>query len=108
MPADFKAVLDRLKPIHLGKDVHPPPATTKSVRAVYPDDARALGIQGDVELESIVDVDGKVAAVRVLRSVPGLDSAAIDAAKQWEFAPALLNGTPTPVVITMVMTFRIK
>ena len=80
----------------------------KSVKAEYPDEARAARIQGEVTLETIIDGDGKVAAVRVIRSVPGLDGAAIAAAKQWEFTPALLNGTPTPVLTTMVMTFTLK
>jgi TonB family protein len=108
MPVEFKEALDRLKPVRLGKNVAPPPAAKKSVKAEYPDEARAARIQGEVTLETIIDNDGKVAAVRVIRSVPGLDGAAIAAAKQWEFTPALLNGTPTPVLMTMVMTFTLK
>ncbi|HEX4565583.1 MAG TPA: energy transducer TonB [Vicinamibacterales bacterium] len=108
MPADFKAALDRLKPVRLGKNVAPPPATTKSVKAAYPEEARAAHVQGEVLLETIIDADGKVAAVRVIRSVPGLDEAATDAAKRWVLTPALLNGTPTPVLMTMVMNFTLK
>jgi TonB family protein len=108
MPAEFKAALDRLKPVRLGKGVAPPPAMKKSVKAAYPDEARAARIQGEVLLETIIDAEGKVAAVRVTRSVPGLDEAAVDAAWRWEFTPALLNGRPTPVLMTMVMNFALK
>jgi len=108
MPAEFKATLERLHPIRLGKGVPSPTQTTKSVRAEYPSDARAAGIQGTVQLETIIDADGKVATVRVVHSIPGLDEAAIEAAKQWEFTPPLLNGVPTPVLVTMVMNFTLK
>jgi len=108
MPAEFKATLERLHPIRLGKDMPPPTATTKSVKAEYPTDAQAARIQGSVALETIIDADGKVAAVRVVHSIPGLDEAAIEAAKQWEFTPPLLNGKPTPVLCTMVMNFSLK
>jgi TonB family protein len=108
MPAEFKAALDRLKPIHIGKGVGVPAAAMKSVKAMYPEEARAAHTTGEVTLEAIVDADGKVAAVRVIRSVPGLDEAAMDAARLWEFKPATLNGTPTPVLLQMVMTFNLK
>jgi TonB family protein len=97
-----------LKPVRLGKNVAPPPAAKKSVKAAYPEEARAARIQGEVLLETIIDAEGKVAAVRVTRSVPGLDEAAVDAAWRWEFTPALLNGRPTPVLMTMVMNFALK
>ena len=44
---------------------------------------------------------GKIEKARVLRSIPMLDPAAIDSVRQWEFQPTLLNGVPTPVVMTV-------
>jgi len=41
----------------------------------------------------------------VLRSVPLLDEAAVDAVRQWQFTPTLLNGEPVPVVMTVTVGF---
>jgi protein TonB len=68
-------------------------------------------IEGAVELEAIVGVDGSVTQVRVTKSLDntyGLDQAAIDAARQWKFKPGTLEGTPVPVLITLILEFRLK
>ena len=54
--------------------------------------------QGIVLLEAIIDVQRKVRNVRVLRSIPALDQAAIDAVRQWEYEPTLLDGQPVPII----------
>lgn len=72
---------------------------------VYPALARSAGIRGVVILEATIGLDGDVSAVRVLRSVPLLDEAAMDAVRQWRFAPALLNGEPVAVVMTVTINF---
>jgi protein TonB len=41
----------------------------------------------------------------VLRSVPLLDQAALDAVKQWQFTPTLLNGAPVQVIMTVTVNF---
>jgi TonB family protein len=46
-----------------------------------------------------------VTNLRVLQSVPELDQAAIDAVRQWEYTPPVVNGTPTPIVIQVRITF---
>jgi protein TonB len=66
------------------------------------------GVQGAVIVEAVIDGNGSVAATRVVRSIPLLDQAALDAVKQWKFTPALLNGAPTPVVVTMTVNFTLK
>jgi len=48
-----------------------------------------------------------VANARVLRSIPLLDQAALDAVVQWEFTPTLLNGVPTPVLMTVTVQFTL-
>lgn len=87
------------------------PKLLKEVRPIYPDAAMREKIQGTVELEAVVDVDGSVTQVRVTRSLDntfGLDQAAIDAARQWKFEPGTLKGTPVPVLITLLLEFRLK
>ena len=85
-----------------------PPKQIKDVRPVYPAIARSARVQGAVILEITVGVDGKVTEVVVLRSMPLLDAAAIDAVRQWEYEPTLLNGIPVPVIATVTVDFTLK
>jgi TonB family protein len=67
-------------------------------------------IEGVVELEVDINVDGAVTAARVIKSldsVHGLDGNAIDAALQWKFKPALENGVPVARTVTLQMEFRL-
>jgi protein TonB len=50
-------------------------------------------------------VDGTIREARVLRSIPLLDQAALDAVRQWEYEPTLLNGAPVPVILTVTVQF---
>ena len=56
--------------------------------AAYPEKAKASRVEGTVVLELTVDEEGNVTAVKVLRSVPGLDEAAVEAAKGWKYEPS--------------------
>jgi len=84
-----------------------PPTQTKKVNPVYPLAAQLERVQGLVILEVIIGADGRVRDLRVLRSVPFLDEAAVDAVRQWEYTPAQLEGKPTPVVMMVTTTFSI-
>jgi TonB family protein len=86
----------------------PPPTKTKHVNPVYPPIAESARVQGVVILETIIGPDGKVQDARVLRSIPLLDQAALDAVKQWEFTPTLLNGSPVPIVMTVTVQFTLS
>jgi TonB family protein len=81
------------------------PRKVKDARPVYPQDARDAGVQGVVIVEVRVDPDGRVGRAHVLRSIPLLDQAALDAVQQWEFEPTLLNGAPVAVVMTVTIQF---
>jgi TonB family protein len=85
-----------------------PPTKIKNVAPVYPPDALAARVAGVVIIEAVIGEDGKVRAARVLRSIPMLDPAALEAVKQWEFTPTLLNGTAVPVVMTATVNFMPK
>jgi len=52
--------------------------------------------------------DGRVKEAKVLRSIPLLDQAALDAVKQWQFTPTLLNGVPVPVIMTVTVNFTLQ
>jgi TonB family protein len=84
------------------------PEKTKDVRPVYPEIARAIAVQGVVILEVAVGADGKVTGVRVLKSEPFLDAAAVTAVSQWEYAPTLVDGKAVPVVMTVTQNFALR
>jgi protein TonB len=84
------------------------PARTKYVPPVYPPIAQQAKIQGIVVIEAIIGTDGKVREARVLRPVPMLDQAALDAVRQWEYEPTLLAGKPVSVIMTVTVSFTLK
>jgi protein TonB len=83
------------------------PRRIANVDPVYPRVAQAARIQGVVILEAVIDARGRVVGVRVLRSIAALDQAAVAAVQQWVFTPALLNGAPVPVVMTVTVNFTL-
>lgn len=78
------------------------PVKTKDVRPIYAPMVIASGYQGQVVLEASVDQRGRVGQVRVVKSVPMLTQATIDAVRQWEFDPASVTETAS---ITVTATF---
>jgi len=86
------------------------PRIIREVRPQYTAEAMRAKVQGGVLLECVVQTDGTVGDVRVLRSLDttyGLDQEAIKAAKQWKFAPGTRNGEPVPVMVTIELTFTL-
>jgi TonB family protein len=84
------------------------PSKLRDVKPVYPQEARDNRVQGVVIIEARIEGDGRVGAARMVRSIPMLDEAALEAVKQWEFEPTLLNGVPTPVVMTVTVQFSLQ
>jgi protein TonB len=83
------------------------PALARRVDPIYPDVAVAAHIRGVVILEANVDREGRVVDVKVLRTANRLlDDAAITAVRQWQYRPLILNGSPEPFVLTVVLTFE--
>jgi len=83
------------------------PTKLRDVRPMYPPVAQAARISGMVILELRINQDGFVSDARVLRSIPMLDQAAVDAVMQWRFTPTLLNGQPVPVIMTVTVNFAL-
>jgi len=94
-------------PITVGGNIKPP-ARTKYVMPEYPDIARSARVEGVVIIEAVIGADGRVEHARVLRSKPLLDEAALAAVRAWEYTPTLLNGRPTPVIMTVTVQFSLK
>jgi protein TonB len=94
-------------PVRPGGDVREPKKVV-DVPPVYPALARAGRIEGVVILEAVINVRGEVERLRVLRSVPLLDGAALDAVQRWRYTPTLLNGIPVPVLLTITVRFTLR
>jgi TonB family protein len=93
-------------PMRVGGNIKAP-VKTRNVAPLYPAAAQATGVQGVVIIELTIGPKGTVREARVLRSIPMLDQAALDAVRQWEYTPTLLNGIPVPVVMTVTVQFRL-
>lgn len=106
-PRVTRATDDGQTPLRVGGNIRPP-TKTRDVKPVYPPDAQQARISGVVIMEVLVTTAGEVADPCVLRSVAGLDQAAMDAVTQWRFEPVLLNGRPVPVIMTVTVNFTLQ
>ena len=94
-------------PYRVGGDVTAPVVISR-VEPIYPAEARAARISGIVIVEAIIDRNGSVRDVKVLKPLPfGLDQAAADAVKQWTFRPATLDGKPVDVIFNLTVNFKL-
>jgi protein TonB len=83
------------------------PRPIKMTKPVYPQEAFIKKIEGTVELEILIDSQGRVVRARVIRSVPLLDAAALQCVYQWVFQPAMKRGRPVPTIARAPVNFRI-
>jgi protein TonB len=94
-------------PIRTGGQIQTP-ALLHRVEPFYPPVAVAARLQGVVILEAIVDRDGSVADVKVLRSAGVfLDREALLAVRQWRYQPLLLNGQRERFILTVTLSFHL-
>ena len=93
-------------PVRVGGNIRTP-TKVRDVKPVYPPGAQRAGVQGVVIIEATLGPDGGVKTARILRSIPLLDQAALDAVRQWQYTPTLVNGVPAPVVMTVTVQFTL-
>jgi TonB family protein len=86
-----------------------PPTILHEVKPTYSEAARARGVTGEVVLEIVVLRNGLVGQVRVVQGLgSGLDERAIEAVRQWRFAPARRLGQPVDVQVEVAVEFRLR
>ncbi len=93
------------------RDVAAPPELVERIMPDYPAQARALRIEGQVVLEVVLDRAGRVEepSIRVMRSVPMLDAAAVSAVRRWRFRPARSrDGLPVRVLMEIPVRFVLR
>jgi len=95
------------EPFRVGGDIKPP-ARIFYQPPVYPTIAQTARVEGIVVLEATIDESGVIRDLRVVRSIPLLDRAAIDAVSKWRYTPTRLNGAPVAVIMTVHVTFSLR
>lgn len=85
------------------------PVQLNKVLPEYTPSATRNGIQGDVYIEAVVQIDGSVAEPKLIRGLPDdeLNQRAMDAILDWTFKPGMMDGEPVPVIALFTVTFRI-
>lgn len=73
----------------------------------YPAIARMGKVQGTVDVSIVIDADGNVERAQVVRSIPQLDAAAIEAVRKWKYSPTVVNGVAVPVTMVVKVTFAL-
>ncbi len=84
------------------------PTKIGGVEPIYPEDAKAAGVQGTVYLDAVLARDGSVQELKVLRGDSMLNDAALAAVRQWRYTPTKLNGVPVEVQMTVIVQFRLR
>jgi len=89
-------------------EVDKAPALKAQKKPAYPELARLSGIQGTVYLKLLIDENGNVEKAKVEQGVKDmLDNAALEAAKESKFFPALINNKPVKVWVILPIAFKL-
>jgi TonB family protein len=85
------------------------PSLLREVKPQYTEEARRLGVEGDVVLEIVVRSDGSVGQISMVQRLgSGLDQRAVEAVRQWRFSPARRHGTPVDVLVEVAVEFKLR
>ena len=82
--------------------------TTRKVPPVYPDAARKAGVDGVVAVAALVCEHGRVVEMRMAKSIPLLDEAAMACVSHWLFEPIVVNGTPVSAWVRVPVRFSLR
>ncbi|HEX8985386.1 MAG TPA: energy transducer TonB [Bryobacteraceae bacterium] len=94
-------------PIRVGGSVQQK-KLVKKVTPAYPPEAKAKGLKGTVKLQAIIDKEGKVKELKTLSGPEELVQPSIEAVKQWEYTPTLLNGEPVEVITDIDVNYTLS
>jgi protein TonB len=97
----------RAAPINLPEAATPPKELSSNLLPEFPADMRARGQEGMVILKLVVEVDGRVGNIKVMRGEEPFIGAALAAVRTWRYEPALVDGQPTAVFRIVKVPFRL-
>ena len=95
-------------PQQLPEDADPPEEVEGNVRPEFPESARANGVEGLVVLKIVVEKDGSVGKISVMKGEEPFLAAALAAVKTWKYTPAQLDGEAIAVFRVVKIPFRLK
>ena len=81
---------------------------TRKVPPIYPASARRDGVQGTVQMTALIGLDGKIVYVRADSGPSELIPPSVEAVRQWEYRPTLLNGKPCYVETRIDLNFTLS
>ena len=123
VPGGYGPLFHRARPPQLPRPKAPRPKIPDPVRVgsvpqlaklvhkvdpVYPPIAKRARVSGVVILEVLVDQEGSVSEINVLKGHPLLVPEAVQAVNQWKYTPTLLNGEPVAVLATVTVIFKLR
>lgn len=91
-------------PVRVGGRVRPPKPIVQ-VHPDYPTLAKQARIQGQVQIDAVLDEQGNVVEMKIVSGPPLLYQAALDALKKWKYEPTYLNDQPIAVQMIVTITF---
>ena len=107
-PAAPPSIAAKPAPVAASSQDVVPPRPIYKPEPQYTEDARIAKVQGSVRLSVVIDEQGRPDDIKVTTSLdPGLDEQAIEAVRQWLFAPATKDGVPVPVSAFIEVNFRL-
>jgi protein TonB len=85
------------------------PVLIDRVEPQYTETARRVRLEGTVIVQAVIDEEGRVVDVKILKPLPmGLDKAAVDAVSRWRFKPATFHDRPVKVYYSLTVNFRVQ
>jgi periplasmic protein TonB len=94
-------------PVRVGGSVREPKRIV-AVQPAYPELAQKARLQGMVIIEATINERGRVVNATLLSGLPMLNEAALEAVKKWVYSPTLVNGVPTPIIMTVTVHFKLS
>jgi TonB family protein len=103
----FLRKLEPTAPLRVGGKVKRPEIRSKVKPEMTAEARRNLGVRYRVIVETIIDTQGQVRSIKVLKGEPmALTESAVNAVRQWTFSPATLDGAPVPVCYVLTVNFQ--
>lgn len=91
----------------VGGDVKPPRQLVR-VNPVYPALAQIAKVEGTVEVDAVIDEEGKVVQARAVSGPPLLLAPALQAVLKWRYEPTYLDGMPISIQMEVEVAFRMS
>ena len=95
-------------PVNLPEDAEPPEPSEGNAQPEYPESARTTGQEAKVVLKLVVELDGHVGRIQVLKGEEPFVSAALAVVRGWKYEPATLEGAPLAVFKIVNITFSLR